>query len=105
MSLEENKAIVRRYVEEVHNRRNLDVIDEIFAPNYVYHGTDVRGPQGKREQQAWMHAHLSDIRSTIEHLIAEGDMVVVRYTFAFTHSSPFLGVATTGKRVTTTGTV
>lgn len=102
MSVEQNKAIVRRYFEEVHNRGNLDVIDEIFAPSYVYHGHDLYGPQGKREQQGWLLANWADIRSDIQMVIGEGDLVAIRYLYSFTHSSPIAGVSATGRRVSAT---
>lgn len=102
MSTEENKAIVRRMMEELWNDRNAEVLDEVVAENY----DGVLGP-GRR---AWKETAIAvfaaappDLHVTIEDLIAEEDKVVTRYTWSFTHTVPFFGAAPTGKHISWTG--
>ena len=106
MSTEENKALVRRFCEECYNKGDLDVFDEIVDPEWVNHspdGTtmhrdDFREMVGSREL-------FPDMKITIEDMIAEGDKVVVRRTTTGTHKGEFMGIAATGKQVTTSGIV
>ncbi len=92
MSIEENKALIRRLYDEVFAKWNLGVIDELVGSEFVGHemppGTP-RGPVG--------------LRYTVDDVIAEGDRVVVRWNWQCTHRGEFMGVAATGKRATVTG--
>ncbi len=106
MSLEENKALVRRYAEEVVNRRNLDLLDEIFAPDFVQYGADpdqVSGVEDLKQFFAMLTSGFPDFQATIEDLLAEGAKVVLRFTFRGTHQGEFMGIAPTGKQVTMAG--
>ena len=96
-----NKALVRRYWDEVVNPGNLDLIDELYAPNFVLHAPDgdVYGPDGVRRQLAAYRAAFPDLAVTLEDLLAEGDKVVRRFTLRGTHRGPFLGVPVSGRRV------
>ena len=106
MSAEENKAIFRRYVEEVSNEGNLDLVDEIFA-RYVSHQpdghTEDRGPEDVKRFIGEFHQAFPDFHSTIEDQIAEGDKVATRWTIRGTHQGEFRGIAPTGKQITVTG--
>ena len=106
MSAEENKAIFRRYVEEVSNEGNLDLVDEIFA-RYVSHQpdghTEERGPEDVKRFIGEFHQAFPDFHSTIEDQIAEGDKVATRWTIRGTHQGEFRGIAPTGKQITVTG--
>ncbi len=88
MSAEENKTIFRRYVEEVSNEGNLDLVDEIFA-RYVSHQpdghTEERGPEDVKRFIGEFHRAFPDFHCTIEDQIAEGDKVVTRVTIRGTH--------------------
>lgn len=99
MSAEENKAVVRRYFEEVHNGRQVAVIDEIMA-------ADLAGPT--RAVVAMMQTAFPDYRITIEDQVAEGDKVATIWRTSGTHEgkwmSPMGPIAPTGKPVTYTGT-
>ncbi len=99
---EENKAIVRRYVEEISNQGNLDVVDEIFD-RYVSHQPDgstlERGPEDVKRIRAAHFEAFPDERVSIEEQIAEGDKVVSRMTVRGTHQRGFRGMAPTGKEV------
>ena len=99
MSLEENKAIVRRFIE-AYNNRNLDVFDEILAPDYFDYTSKV-GPEGLKQLMNMAFKGFPDFHETIEDIIAEGDKVWVRITFSGTHKGEFMGIAPTGKKVTT----
>ena len=98
MSLEENKAIVRRFVE-AYNRRNLDLFDDLLAPDYVDHTSKV-GVEGLKQLMNMAFKAFPDLHETIEDIIAEGDKVWVRITFTGTNTGEWLGFAPTGKKVT-----
>jgi steroid delta-isomerase-like uncharacterized protein len=98
MDLEQNKAIVRGYLDEIVNRRNLTAFDSFFSEDVVFH--DVRN--FTTHHPAFMLAIQSafpDLHLTIGDQIAEGDKVVTRVTFHGTHQGPFNGIAATGKRL------
>lgn len=102
----ENKAIVRRLIQEVWTRRDLNVLDEIVAVNYVRHDPAIAHPDGRegfKEYVKSIRGAFPDIEFAIEHLIAEGDTVVFRWSARGSHQGVFLGVAPTGRRVTITG--
>ena len=94
MPPEENKAIVRRYIEEVLNGGHLEVVDELFTP--------AMHQQVKRIAAAFRTA-FPDMHETIEDLIAEGDIVAARWTFHGTHQGEFDDLPASGKSVTMTG--
>ena len=107
MNEEQNKAVVRRFIEEMWNQRKLEVADELFAQNCVTHqlreGEDRRGaPRSpdlvKREAAGWFSA-FPDLKFDVEQMIAAGDLVVSRYTIRGTHTGPWLGVPPTGNTV------
>ncbi len=107
MSTEMNKALVRRWVEEVLNTKgNLAIIDELFAPDYADYTNPPDWPPGReghRQIVALYHAAFPDFHYTIEHEVAEEDMVVIRGTYHLTHTGEFFGITPTGKHVVTTG--
>src|SRR5215213_8285324 len=99
---EENKAIFRRYAEEVGNQLNLELGDEIFE-RYISHQPDgstlVRGPEDVKRFHREFHSAFSDFHISIEDQIAEGDKVVSRYTMRGIHQRQFRDMAPTGKEV------
>lgn len=103
MSAEENKARVRRFVEEGLNKRNPALIDEFYAPDYVGHDPDRPQPRSIEDLRQVLAVFLAtvfpDARYTIEDLVAEGDRVWWHWTFSGTHQGEFLGIAPTGKQV------
>ena len=108
MSLEPNKALVRRQFEELINRKNLSVIDSDMAPDFVDHEAVpglAPGLTGVRQWITGMHQACPDLRVTIEDMIAEGDRVVVRNTWRGTHTGPLLGIPPTGRTFELTGIV
>jgi steroid delta-isomerase-like uncharacterized protein len=108
VSAEENKAAVRREVEELYNHTgNLDVADEIFSPDYVsYEPTsgETRGIEGARQFAATFREAFPDLQCTIDDMVAEGDKVVMRFRGSGTHQgeTEAFGPAT-GKRMEMTG--
>ena len=107
MSTEENKALARRVIEEMFNKGNLDVADELIAPDYVDHDPampeDVRGPEGFKEYVSAYRSAFSDLHVEIEDQLAEGDLVATRWTGTGTHDGELAGIPPTGNRVTLPG--
>lgn len=90
MTTDTHKAIVRRYIEEVINQGNIDLIDTLFAP-------EMR-EQVKRFMTSG-EAAFPDGQEEIRDIVAEGNTVMVRWNFRGTHQGSFLGVPATGKSV------
>jgi steroid delta-isomerase-like uncharacterized protein len=104
MSLQENKAIVRQYLEAVWNKKNLAVIDEFIAPDLVQHVHNVSpGREGIIKFFNMIYSSFSDAHLTIEDILAEDDKVMWRFTVRATHTGPFRGILPTGKSFTLTG--
>ena len=102
----ENKAVVRRLFHEVWNRGNLDVADEIFAPDYVNHtpfpGGLSPGVSGFKQFISKLRATFAGFQMTLEDLIAEEDKVVARRKTRSAHKHEWAAIAPTGKGVTLT---
>jgi steroid delta-isomerase-like uncharacterized protein len=101
MSLEENKALVRKWID-VNNTHSLELFDEFVAPDYVDHTNKV-DKEGLRQLFIMGFTGFPDWHETIEDIIAEGDKVWIRITYTGTHTGEFMGVAPTGKNVTMKG--
>jgi predicted ester cyclase len=107
MSTEENKKLVLRWREEIWNKRNVNIIDDLHAPDYVGHYSGIPAPiRGREALKQLFAAYLAafDIEVTPEFLIAEGDMVVVHDTNRVKHTGAFQGIPPTGKEATVTST-
>ena len=104
---EENKAIARRWMEELWSQGNSGVADEIIAANYAVHdpGTPGRvgGVEGEKHTVTMYRTVFPDLRFTMEDVVGEGDRVVVRWTTHGTHRGELMGVPPTGKQVVVTG--
>ena len=102
---EENKAIVLRHWEEVVSKGNLDLIDEIFAPDFVAHEADqdIRGPEGVRQFIVMLRAAFPDLHVTVEDVLAEGDKVVQRWSGHGSHQGELMGLPPSGKRISVAG--
>jgi steroid delta-isomerase-like uncharacterized protein len=97
----QNKAIVRRWIDEVWNRGKLEAIDELAAPDFVMHyfamGRDVDLALYKQLHALFMTA-FADVNMEIEDLLVEGDKVTARVLQQATHVGELLGVSPSGKR-------
>jgi steroid delta-isomerase-like uncharacterized protein len=104
---EENKAVVRRFLEEVFSGGDLDLVDELFAPAFVLRDPsvpgEVRGPEGMKQYVSMYRSAFPDTNFTVEGQIAEGDHVATRWTARGTHEGELMGIPPTGERVTVTG--
>ncbi len=103
---EKNKAIARRVIEEVWNQGKLDVMDEIYATDFILNDPavgEVRGTEGLKQYVSMYRTAFPDVQLTIEDMIAEGDKVVTRFTFTGTHKGELMGIPPTGVQVTMTG--
>ena len=107
MSVEVNRALVQRFVGEVFNRGNLDVVEEIYAPVYIGHTAGLPeqtlGPEGVKEFVELYRSAFPDLHTTIEDTVAEGDKVAYRWTAVGTHRGELLGVPPSNNRVELTG--
>jgi steroid delta-isomerase-like uncharacterized protein len=102
VSLEANKDLIRTYVETIFNQKQVDRADELVAPDFIDHAAlpgQAPGLEGAKQKWAMYLAGLPDLRVTIEELVAEGDKVGVRRSYAGTHRGELLGVPPTGKQV------
>jgi serine phosphatase RsbU (regulator of sigma subunit) len=103
---EENKAIFRRYVEEVTNRGNLEVVDEIFD-RYLAHQPNgsvlERGPEDVKRFIGEFHSAFEDFHCAIEDQIAEDNRVMTRWKMRGIHQGEFRGIAPTGQEVEING--
>ncbi len=97
MSLEANKAIVRKWIE-AYNRRNLDY-NAFIAPDYIDHTNKV-DREGLKQLFTMGLKGFSDWHETIEDIVAEGDKVWVRLSYTGTHTGEFMGLAATGNKIT-----
>src|SRR5215212_11322550 len=110
MSGEEGKELMHYFIDEW-NKGDMEalhnVIEETVDPDFVHHSAatfeDTRGQDGVKNVFGSFRAAFRDGRTTIEDIVAEGDMVVTRWTFCGTHRAEFVGLAPTGQRVEVTG--
>ena len=104
---EQNKALVRRAVEEVWNGRNFANLSAFVASDIVIHATlpegKIHGPEGIQHFYGALHNAFPDLHFTIEDQIAEGDRVVTRWTATGTHTGAFQGIPPTGTRFKLSG--
>jgi steroid delta-isomerase-like uncharacterized protein len=107
MSAEENKALVRRFVEEFWNEGNEVSADELMAVDAEIHMPtgEVVDPDGLKGFAATFREAFPDWHSTFEELVAEGDRVAERWTGRGTHLGELQGIPPTGKRVEAPGSV
>ena len=105
---EQNKQTSRRFTEEIWNKGKLDQIGDFVAPNHKNHPSASapdfgQGPQGFSQLVSLYRTAFPDTNLTIEDQIAEGDLVVTRWTAAGTHRGELFGMPATGKQVKVTG--
>ena len=104
---EQNKTVVRRLFDELWNKGNLLVADELIAPAYLHNDPSSpdfgKGPEGEKKRVNLYRSALHDLRLTIEDLLADGDTVVARWSCRGVHKGELNGIAPTGKQIAITG--
>src|ERR1043166_6803913 len=101
--IEAQKALVRRYYDEVWNRWDFSLADELIAESISFRGSLGVSVSGRREFKEYMRTvqrAFPDFHNRIEELIAEGDKVVARLTYTGTHQGALFGIEPTGKKIT-----
>ena len=102
MSEEDNKAVVRRWIETFNNPYTPQTEVDVLTPGYVAHAPGLPGPL---DLEAWSQFTATfveafpDLRLTVEDIFSEGDMVAARVAFRGTHRGEFQGIPPTGKEV------
>ena len=106
MSTERNTAIARSVYDDVINRGNRALLDDILAPDMVTHDTiqgRLEGAEAFKGLLAFFDAAFPGHTATVEQFIAQGDYVAVLHTHYATHSGPFMGLAPTGRQIVVQG--
>jgi steroid delta-isomerase-like uncharacterized protein len=103
--VEQNKATARRWSEDLWGRGKLAVADEIIAADYVRHDAGdpfpAKGPADVKRIVTMLRGMLPDLHIQIDSMVAEGDMVVSRYTATATDTVGYMGMPPTGKAIRT----
>ncbi len=102
MPAEENKALLRRFFEDLFNHGSLETADAIVAPDYVNHDPvpgETPGVEGLKQFVTMLRTAFPDIHFTVDDQVAEGEKVATRWTVMGTHQAEFAGIPATGKPV------
>jgi steroid delta-isomerase-like uncharacterized protein len=105
MTTQANKALLHRYKTGILNNRDIDALDQVATPGYLDHAAfpgQAHGREGLKQRATTLFRAL-DPQWTIHDAIAEGDLVVLRWSLTGTHRGEFLGIPPTGKAVTLCG--
>ena len=106
MSIEENKAVVRRFFEELLSTDNFAVADEILSSGFRFYFAGSPDPMNLEQYKEFLvarRAAFPDRRFVVEDIIAEEDKVSARFTMRGTHKGVFRGLAPSGREVTMSG--
>ena len=95
---EDNKAIFRRFIDEVINPGDSDQMDKFVATDYIYNGVHV-GSEGYRQNHMSIRAAFPDFHVAIERIIGDDDIVAVDMIWSGTHTGRYRGIEPTGKHV------
>ena len=101
MSAEETRAVVERFWDEIWNKKNLRVVDEMLPDDVVIHnfGNVVQGREAWRQSFDPFFTGFPDLRFTSEFMIVDGDKAAVRWVAKGTHTGVFRGIPPTGKEI------
>jgi steroid delta-isomerase-like uncharacterized protein len=108
MSTNDNKSVIRTFIEDVINQGRLERADDLVIEDFVELDPlpgQSQGREGLKEVIGQMRSAFPDILWTVDEMLAEGDKVLTRFTWSGTHQGAFLGVPATGRRITVKGTV
>ena len=104
---DQNKTVVRRLFDELWNKGNLLVADEIIAPTYLHHDASTpdlgRGPESEKKRVNLYRTAFGDFRLNIEGLFADGETIVARWSCRGVHKGDLNGIAPTGNQFAITG--
>lgn len=103
MSTQENKHSIVRFWEEVFNDRKLELIDELFTEDYIYHGAagqDIWGREGLKQFLSMYFNAFPDLHAKVEDVFGEGEKVASRVMCQGTHQGELMGMPPTGKKIT-----
>jgi steroid delta-isomerase-like uncharacterized protein len=113
LTLEDNKALVRKFFDQVWNGRDLDALDELYSPDFKLHALwqntsaggaiEATGTEPAKAVIGGWFTGFPDLSVTVEDQVAEGDLVGSRHSSVGTHTAPFMGMPATGKQATVTG--
>lgn len=108
MSVKEHKALTWRWLEKLNKGKAtfLATMDEHYATDYVYHGPtgeDIRGLKNYKQYFSNFLDAFPDTHFTFDDIVAEGDKVVIRFTWTGTHKGEFQGIPPTNKKITIWG--
>jgi steroid delta-isomerase-like uncharacterized protein len=101
-----NTALVERFFEEVWNKGNLDLVDELFTPDFEEHNAPpgaMRGHKGYKASVNMFRSAFPDIKFSLDQVLAEDHRVALRLTGRGTHKGNFMGIPPSGKQVTFSG--
>lgn len=102
-----NKAVVRRFFDEVFNGQEEAAAFEVIAAGFVAHHPSfpdgIRGPEGILGTVGFFRAGFPDLHYHVEALVAEADLVAVRWSARGTHQNAFMGAPPTGRAIAITG--
>ncbi|WP_232666999.1 ester cyclase [Pseudonocardia sp. TRM90224] len=104
--LERNKQLVIGFIQDLFTKGDLDAVGRYLSPDFVDHDPPVPGadgPEGMRQAGAMFRAALPDWRSEVEQLVAEGDIVVERFTATGIQQGELMGVPGTGRTLVLRG--
>jgi predicted ester cyclase len=100
-------ATARRFFDEIWSQGDFDLVDELFAPEYVGHPsgpeTSVRGPEGVKEYVGRLREGVPDLTMTVEDQVVDQDKVATRWTARGTHAGELMLTEPTGRTATVTG--
>ena len=96
-----NERTIRRFVEQVINNGNFQVLDEVIHPNYVYRSPDplLQGPETLRDLFTAYRSAFPDLHIEIEELVSAGNKTVISFILSGTHEDDLMGIAATGRLV------
>ena len=106
-SLEQNKALMRNYIEEAWNKGSLDFIDKNFSSDFVALGTFPGQPTNRDSVKSVISTirnAIPDLHITIEDMLAEGDKVASRWVTKGTHKGDLMGAKPTGNKISVSET-
>src|SRR5215467_397593 len=106
MWVEHNKSLVRRYYEELWNRWDFRLADELIGELITFRGSlgvSVQGREGFKDYMRTVRLAFPDFHNDVEELIGEGHRVVARLTYTGTHQGELFGIGATGRRVSYVG--